>query len=91
MRVETVPPPCSILGYNVDHRLQVFRGGGNKGEIVCIHCSSTEYAANSHTESRMSNFHYEVVNKQAIKQGGENSFSFYPLSDAEGMRLLAMS
>ena len=57
VRVETVPPPCAILGYNVNHRLQVFTGGGNKGEIVCIHWSSTEYAANSHTESRMFKFH----------------------------------
>ena len=57
VRVETVPRPCAILGYNVDHRLQVFTGGDNKGEIVCIHWSSTEYAANSHTESRMFKFH----------------------------------
>ena len=25
-----------ILGYNVNHELQVFREGGNKGKIICI-------------------------------------------------------
>ena len=90
MRVETVPPLCGILGYNVNHGLQVLRGRGNKGEVVHIHWSSTEYATNSHTKSRVFKFHQEIIYKQAIKQGGENSSLLYPLFDVEGVRLLTI-
>ena len=57
LRVETVPPLFSVLGYNVDHGLQVLRGGGNKGEVVCIHWNSTKNVANSHTKSRLFKFY----------------------------------